>query len=55
MTGNAAFYDLGANLGPTMFDWGLPFFLGRKVFVAIKGTTIPGVSESPPFWAYKTN
>ena len=55
MTGNAAFYDLGANLGPTMFDWGLPFFLGRKVFVGIKGTTIPGVSESPPFWAYKTN
>jgi hypothetical protein len=55
MTGNAAFYDLGANLGPAMFDWGLPFFLGRKVFVGIKGTTIPGVSESPPYWAYKTN
>jgi Protein of unknown function (DUF3443) len=55
LTGSAAFYDLGANLGPGMFDWGLPFFLGRKVFVGIDGTTIPGVSESPPFWAYKTN
>jgi len=27
LTGNAAFFDLGANLGSgTFFDWGLPFF-----------------------------
>jgi Protein of unknown function (DUF3443) len=52
-TGNAAFSDLGANLGPGIFDWGLPFFLGRRVFVGIQGKTIPGVAEAPPFWAYR--
>jgi hypothetical protein len=54
LTGNAAFFDLGANLGSGMvFDWGLPFFLGRKVFVGIAGKSIAGVTESTPLWAYK--
>jgi hypothetical protein len=54
-TSNAAFYDLGANAVPSdLFDWGLPFFLGRKVFVGIEGKTISGVSEPPPFWAFKS-
>ena len=52
-TDNAAFSDLGANIGPGIFDWGLPFFLGRKVFVGIEGKSIPGVSESTPLWAYR--
>ncbi len=28
------------------FDWGLPFFYGRKVFTAIDGTTTPGGAGS---------
>ena len=48
-TGNAAFSNLGGpNTGA--FDWGLPFFFGRNVFVAIDGATTPG--GPGPFWAY---
>jgi len=48
-TPNAAFNDLsGPDTGD--FDWGLPFFFGRKTFVAIEGQTTPG--GTGPFWAY---
>jgi hypothetical protein len=51
-TGNAAFSNLG---GPGLsvfggFDWGVPFFLGRKVFVAIDGAQTP--AGTGPYWAY---
>jgi hypothetical protein len=48
-TENAAFNDLG---GPNAnaFDWGVPFFFGREVFVAIENAPTP--VGPGPYWAY---
>lgn len=43
------FNDLGGP-APNSFDFGLPFFLGRDVFVAIENKSTPG--GSGPYWAY---
>jgi len=41
--GFAAFGNLAAPpLGGTSFDWGFPFFYGRKVYTAIEGASTPG-------------
>jgi hypothetical protein len=43
----------GPNILPdnmTGFDWGLPFFYGRKVYTAIYGQSTPG--GTGPYWAY---
>jgi hypothetical protein len=48
-TGNAAFNDLGGP-NPGAFDWGVPFFFGRKIFFAINGQSTP--AGPGPYWAY---
>jgi Protein of unknown function (DUF3443) len=46
---DAAYGDLGGP-APGYFDWGLPFFYGQNVFVAIEGASTPG--GPGPYWAY---
>ena len=46
---------VAAHIGGTMddstvFDWGLPFFFGRNVFVAFIGAATP--KGTGPYWAY---
>jgi hypothetical protein len=48
-TGNVAFNNLAAPMAG-YFDWGLPFFFGRKVFTAIEGKSTPG--GTGPYVAY---
>ena len=49
MAGDFVFPTLGGP-NPSLFDWGLPFFFGRNVFVAIEGRQTP--VGAGPFWAY---
>ena len=56
-TGFAAFNDLGGDSGNSpstdYFDFGVPFFYDRNVFVGIAGQTVTGVTNVPyGFWAY---
>jgi len=46
---NNVFADIGGST-PGIFDWGLPFFFGRNVFVGLegKGSTL----GTGPYWAY---
>jgi hypothetical protein len=46
ISANFVFPSLGGP-NPSTFDWGLPFFFGRKVFVGIEAP-----AGSGPFWAY---
>jgi hypothetical protein len=62
-SGDAAFSNLAGpiatgtcnattNPNACVFDWGLPFFFGRNVYVAIDGQTVPSGSPAAPWWAY---
>ena len=46
---DAVFPTLGGP-NPGAFDWGLPFFFGRKVYTAIETMNTPG--GPGPYWAY---
>ena len=53
-TNNAAFNNLGGSSGSgpfsSIFDWGLPFFFGRTVFVGIEGQISP--LGTGPYFAF---
>lgn len=55
-SGNAVFAELAGDTGSSdpYFDWGLPFFFGKTVYVGIAGKTASGFSgtNTGPFWAY---
>ena len=50
-TGDFALNNLAGSGFANSFDWGLPFFYGRRVFTAIDGKTVSGAPPTP-FWAY---
>lgn len=52
-TGNSAFYNVCAS-SQGIFDWGLPFFFGRTVYVGLNGTTatINSSTSTGPYWAF---
>ena len=50
---NYVFNNLGSNAGTgtdTSFDWGLPFFLGRTVYVGLEGKS--STLGSGTYWSY---
>lgn len=50
-TSYSAFAELGGSVpAGSGFDWGLPFFYGRAVFLGIEGTS--SKLGSGPYWAY---
>jgi hypothetical protein len=46
---NTAFNNVGG-ANPGAFDWGLPFFFGRSVFIGIENQSTP--AGLGPYWAY---
>jgi len=48
-TGNNVFSEIGGS-GTGGFDWGLPFFFGRNVFIGIESSS--SSLGAGPYWAY---
>jgi Protein of unknown function (DUF3443) len=50
---DAAYSTLGGPVPSGQgFDWGLPFFYGRNVYVAIDGQAVPSNLANAPWWAF---
>jgi hypothetical protein len=48
------FLEFGANMsvgGSSVFDWGLPFYFGRNVYVGFEGSSSTAFGPGP-YWAY---
>ena len=41
--------DMG---GDSTFDWGLPFYIGRNVYVGFENKTTTQLNAAGPFWAF---
>jgi len=49
-SGNYAFSNIAGQIGGNLFDWGLPFFYGRSVFIGITGRS--SSAGTGPYYAY---
>ncbi len=49
-TDNRVFLEVGGDSGGSLFDWGLPFYIGRNVYHGIDGKS--SSLGTGPYWAY---